>query len=96
MDATSKKIINNLHYMEERNGMFTLFHLNVFTGISVVRSHEGYNHFAQWYVKIDGKIKKSYEIKEREQALYAGYSYFIEKFSNCLLQVKEKNCNSTL
>jgi len=90
MDNISKEIKDNLRYMQERNGMFTLFYLNKYTGIAVVRSHEGYNHFAQWYIKVDGKIKKSYEIKEREEALQAGYFIFLDMLSDKIQEIKER------
>jgi hypothetical protein len=89
MDIESKKILDNLRYMEERNGIFTLFYFNNYTGVTVTRSHEGYNHFAQWYIKLNGKIKKSYEIKERELALQAGCFLFYELVSNEILKIKE-------
>jgi len=74
--------------MQERTGNFTLFHLNKYTGVSVVRSHEGYNHFAQWYLKVNGKIKKSYDLKEREIAMEAGYFLFYEILGDKLQEMK--------
>jgi len=88
MDALSRKIQNNLRYIQERSGIFTLFYLNKYTGISIQRSHEGYNHFAQWYVKVWGKIKKSYEIKEREAALQSGYFIFYESLGDKIQEKK--------
>ena len=90
MEDLSKWIRENLSYMEERNGTFTLFHLNRYTGISVVRSHEGYNKFAQWYVKVNGKIRESREISKREEALYAGYLAFYDLIAEKLDRIKNE------
>ena len=91
MDDASKKIMENLNYVMERNGScFTLFYNNRYTNVKVVRSHEGYNHFAMWYIKVDNKIKKSFTIKERELALYEGYAVYIEMVTERLLEIKEK------
>jgi len=89
MDKASEWIVNNLNYIEERSGIYTLFHLNKYTGISIARSHEEYNHFAQWYLKINGKIKKSFEIREKEKALREGYVSFYEMVGENILKMKE-------
>lgn len=78
MDDFSRQVRDNLRYVEKPAGNFRLFYLNRYTGITVARSHEGYNHFARWYVRLDGKIKKTYEIKNREEALETGYFMFYE------------------
>ena len=90
MDAVSRKILDSMKYAEERSGNFTLFYLNKYTGIQVARSHEGYSHFQQYYVKKDGKVKYSFAIKEREAALHAGMSLFLEKVSDAALKAKGK------
>jgi chloramphenicol O-acetyltransferase len=90
MEELSKWIKENLSYVEERNGSFTLFHLNRYTGVSVVRSHEGYNKFAQWYIKVNGKIKESREISKREEALYAGYIAFYDLIADKLIEIKKE------
>jgi len=90
MDDVSRFIKDNLRYVQERSGTYTLFHSNVYTGISVSRSHEGYNHFACWYIKFHGKIKQSYGVKEREEALQAGYFLFYEMLAEKMQEIKER------
>jgi len=88
MDNVSREIMKDLQYTEERCGIFTLFYKSRYTNVCVCRSHEGYNHFAQWYVKLNGKIKESMPLKERERALQAGYFVFYEQLSNQLQKIK--------
>jgi len=79
---------DNLKYSQEKDGIYLLLHLGKNTNIMVQRSHEGYSHFAQWFLKYNGKIKKSYEIKEKNEALQAGYFLFIELVTEKMLKKK--------
>jgi hypothetical protein len=54
----------------------------------IKRSHEGYSHFACWYVIDNGKIKKDYPIKEKESARAKGISIYLKKLSNNILKTR--------
>jgi hypothetical protein len=86
IDEASRKIRLSLRYVEERSGTFTLFYRNVYTGVQVARSHEGYNHFAKWQVKEGGKVKFNFEIRERELALQTGIIFWQDKLADTLLK----------
>lgn len=56
---------NNITWQEEKKDLvYRLIYKGKALPITVERSHEGYNHFAKWYVKNSGKIKCDKETKE--------------------------------
>ena len=57
-----------LRYRQHFDGSLRLLNGSADTGIMIKRSHEGYSHFACWYVTDNGKIKKDYPIREKESA----------------------------
>ena len=77
-----------MEYRDCNDGNLHLFNKSIDTGIMIKRSHEGYNHFACWYVTDNGKIKKDYPIKEKEAALAKGKSVYLEKLSNSILKTR--------
>jgi hypothetical protein len=86
---TVKKVTQtgkHLKYKMNKDGTLHLFDGLTDTGIAVKRSHEGYNHFACWYVTDNGKIKKDYPLKEKNVALSKGISLYLEKLTDVILK----------
>ena len=77
-----------LCYRQHFDGSLRLLNGSADTGIMIKRSHEGYSHFARWYVIDSGKIKKDYPVKEKESALAKGISIYLEKLSNNILKTR--------
>jgi hypothetical protein len=76
----------NLNYRKHPDGSLHLYDETTDTNIAVKRSHEGYSHFACWYVTDCGKIKKDYPLKEKSSAIAKGISIYLEKLSNEVLK----------
>ena len=88
MDNQSDRIIKELNYKHNKDGTDSLYYKKKFTGVTIKRSHEGYSHWAKLYVCMDGKVKKDFTTKEKEQAEYFGKYLFIELISDRLLEKK--------
>jgi hypothetical protein len=89
-DEISRNLKQNLRFVEKRIGIFSLFYRSMYTGVSVERSHEGYNHFSKWYVKDNGKIKIDFGTSERELAMAAGIALWKDKLVDEILRVNER------
>jgi hypothetical protein len=85
-DAASSLKNTSFKYMELRSNIFHLYHGETFTGFTLERSHEGFNHFACWLIKFNGKIKKNFPLKEKEPAMAKGISLYLEKITNNILR----------
>jgi len=82
------QIGKDLEYREHSGGSLHLFVKSTDTGIIIKRSHEGYSHFACWYVIDNGKIKKNFPINEEESARVKGISIYLEKLTNDILKTQ--------
>jgi hypothetical protein len=68
-----------------KNTQYELYYKSERTGIELVRTHEGYNHFACWQVKYKGKVKKS-GLKGKEDAVAEGEGLFWEMVGSRIIE----------
>jgi hypothetical protein len=80
-----KKYGEDLKWKEDGKYIFLLYKRRK-TKVMIERNHEGYNHFASYYIKFDGKIVGQFAVKEKEAALASGMVLFWDKVGEAILK----------
>jgi hypothetical protein len=85
LKGEGKRYDKDLTWKEEGKFIFLLYKGKK-TKVMIERSHEGYNHFALYYIKFEGKVTGQFTVKEKEAALGAGMALFWDKVGEALLK----------